>query len=63
MEHGILGQNGTVGQNGTGPNVTIPSYPKCVSFCRNAWAVLPHAHSTNENASDERGETVLGRGS
>ena len=28
MEHGMLGQNGTVGQNGTGQNCTIPSYPQ-----------------------------------
>ena len=28
MEHGMLGQNGTVGQNGTGENGTMPSYPQ-----------------------------------
>ena len=28
MEHGMLGQNGIVGQNGTGQNGTIPSYLK-----------------------------------
>ena len=28
MEHGMLGQNGIVGQNGTGQNGTIPFYPQ-----------------------------------
>ena len=28
MEYGMLGQNGTVGQNGRGQNGTIPSYPQ-----------------------------------
>ena len=37
IKPGMLGQrqNGIVGQNGTGQNGTIPSYPKCVSFCPN----------------------------
>ena len=43
MEYGVLGQNGTMGQNGTGQNGTMP------------WSVLPHAHSTHENFSDESG--------
>ena len=28
MEHGMFGQNGSVGQNVTGQNGTIPSYPQ-----------------------------------
>ena len=28
MEHGVLGQNGIVGQNETKQNGTIPSYPQ-----------------------------------
>ena len=36
IEHDVLGQNGTVGQNGTGQNGTMPFYPKGVPFCPNA---------------------------
>ena len=59
MTHGMLGQSGIVGQNGTGQNGTIPSYDALPM----PWFVLPHAHSTYENFSDEIDSTVLARGS
>ena len=64
MEHGMLGQYGTVGAKWNGAkwhHAILP--PKVFHFAPMPWSVLPHAHSTHENFSDESGKTVLGRGS
>ena len=36
MEHDVLGQNGIVGQNGTGKKAPFHRTPKGASFCPNA---------------------------
>ena len=48
MEHGMLGQNGTVGQNGTGQIGTILP-PKVFHFALMPWSILPQAQSAYEN--------------
>ena len=61
MEHGMLRQNDTVGQNGRGKTAPFRFTPKVVTFFPNALVRLPHAHYTYEN-SDESVQTVLGQG-
>ena len=52
-EHGMFGRNGNVGQNGTGQNGTIPSYPKGVSFCPNGLVHFTPRPYYLQNVSDE----------
>ena len=49
MAHGMLGQNGNVGEMERGKMAPFHFTRKCVSFCTNALVRFPHAHSTYEN--------------